>query len=108
MDFDRPDITNYEYLYPDFVKRITTGKPQRLMGALSQAWAALMHSVSVARLKAIERDIGKIYIATGDQDNLIQTVHSFRLHSWMPSAEFEQFKNTGERLREPHSIQLGR
>ncbi|KAG8979225.1 hypothetical protein FRB90_008169 [Tulasnella sp. 427] len=88
-DYDRPDITNAEYLTPIVIRRINTTRKQTLVGALSQMAAAMRHYVSPARLRTISKSIPKIYIMTGDEDYLVQTKNSHHLKSCMSEAEFE-------------------
>lgn len=93
--YDRPEITNAEYVGAAFLRRINIARRQTLVGALSQMAAALTHHVSAARLQKISASIPKIYIMTGDEDNLVKPANSYHLKSCMPEAEFEVWEDSG-------------
>ncbi|KAG9036496.1 hypothetical protein FRB95_008794 [Tulasnella sp. JGI-2019a] len=95
IEYDEPSLTNYEVLKPRVLKRITTTRPQGLMGALSQMYAGLGHYVSPDRLAKISKSIPKVLILTGDQDNLIRPANSHWLAHCMPEAEFVVWKDAG-------------
>lgn len=68
---------------------------QGLIGSLSQMAAGATHHCTPAKLRKIAESIPKIWILTGDQDNLIYPSNSFWLYKHMPEAEFEQWTATG-------------
>jgi pimeloyl-ACP methyl ester carboxylesterase len=71
---------------------------QTLIGSLSQMAAATTHYCTPEKLRRIDRSIPKIWILTGDEDNLIYPSNSFWLHKHMPEAEFEQWTHSGHGL----------
>jgi pimeloyl-ACP methyl ester carboxylesterase len=75
---------------------------QQPVGALSQMWAGLTHSVSPDRLRTIARNVPYVVLATGDEDHLVSPSNSVHLASCMPGAELVQWENTG------HAVQLQR
>lgn len=93
--YDQPDITLHQYLTPRLAERLTITRPQTLMGSLSQMYAALMHNVSTDRLATISKSIPKVYIMTGDEDNLVKPINSHWLRDHMKEAEFELWDETG-------------
>ena len=62
-----------------FLNRVTTAKPQRFFGNISQMAAALTHHVSPSRLAYIAAQIPKIIIVTGDEDHLVAPEGSMKL-----------------------------
>lgn len=70
-------------------------RPQSLIGALSQSYAALMHRVSVNRLHSIGMTIPKVLIITGDEDHLVHPRKSHYLAKHIPGAELVEWKSVG-------------
>jgi hypothetical protein len=62
-----------------YARRIVHTRPQTLVGALSQLWAAATHHLSPARLRAIARAIPCVLVITGDEDVLVAPTGSERL-----------------------------
>ena len=73
-------------------------RKQSPLGAVSQMWAALAHSVSPERLKTISEIVPSILIVTGDEDHLISPVNSYYLHEHLPESQYELFKGFGHGL----------
>lgn len=78
-----------------YLKRIAIQRRQGLIGSLSQMAAGVTHHCTPAKLRKIAESVPKIWILTGDEDNLIYPSNSFWLHKHMPEAEFEQWEDTG-------------
>lgn len=57
--------------------------------------AGITHHVSPERLRAISRNIPRITIVTGDNDNLVDPRNSEHLSKHMPEAHFEKWEGTG-------------
>ncbi len=57
--------------------------------------AALTHRVTAPRLAFISKSIPKVYIMTGDTDNLVKPANSYWMKDQMPEAEFELWEGTG-------------
>lgn len=93
--YSRPEITNSEVLTQVHIYRINTARRQTLVGVFSQMAAALTHYVSPDRLRTIAASIPKVYIMTGDEDNLVRPANSHHLKSCMPEAEFEVWEHSG-------------
>ncbi|KAG8738973.1 hypothetical protein FRC10_006305 [Ceratobasidium sp. 414] len=94
-----PTITNREAQTRLYMIRILATTPQTLVGTLSQMAAGLTHHVSADRLRQIAKDIPKIVLATGDEDNLV----SPRCSEWIkecmgPQVELEKWEHTGHAL----------
>ena len=64
--------------------------------------AGTTHHCTPAKLRKIAESIPKIWILTGDEDNLIYPSNSFWLHQHMPEAEFEQWIDTGHGIISQH------
>jgi pimeloyl-ACP methyl ester carboxylesterase len=80
--------------------RILATSPQTLVGTLSQMVAGLTHRVSPDRLRQIAKDVPKIVLVTGDEDNLVPT----RCNEWIkecmgPGVELEKWEGTGHALQ---------
>jgi hypothetical protein len=73
----------------EMLYRYSITRKQTLLGNFSQTAAALTHHVSPARLREIERQVPKIFVLTGDEDNLVAVANSFFLKEVMQSAECE-------------------
>jgi len=95
VEYDRPEVTNYDIMAPKLQFRMERQRQQPLMGAFSQMAAALTHSVSAKRLHEIAASVPKIAIVVGDDDNLVRTRNSYYLHKCMPEAEFVALEKTG-------------
>lgn len=93
--YGHPEITNGEFLTQVHTYRINLARRQTLVGSLSQMAAAKRHYVSPDRLKTIAASIPKVYIMTGDEDNLVRPENSHHLKSCMPEAEFEVWEHSG-------------
>lgn len=94
-----PKVTNREAQTRLYMTRILVTKPQTLTGALSQMAAALTHRVTPERLHQIARDIPKIVVVTGDQDNLVSPKCGQWIKDCMgPKVEFEKWEHTGHGL----------
>ena len=83
-----------------YLRRFEVTRPQTFIGSLSQMAAGLTHHVTPAKLREISKNIPKILILTGDEDNLVDPGNSFYLKEHMPEAEFVQWEQTG------HSLQI--
>ncbi|KAF8815809.1 alpha/beta-hydrolase [Phlegmacium glaucopus] len=79
--------TNRQVQGEAFLTRVTTAKPQRFLGHISQMAAALTHHVSPSRLAFISTQIPKIIIVTGDEDHLVAPEGSRRLCRGMVSEQ---------------------
>jgi len=64
--------------------------------------AGATHHCTPEKLRKIAESIPKIWILTGDEDNLIYPSNSFWLHKHMPDAEFEQWTHSGHGLLSQH------
>jgi len=106
VEFDRPDITYYEYLAPLSIRTSELIRPQSLLGALSQGYAAIFHRVTPERLAAISKAIPKVYVMTGDTDYLMRPSNSYYLKDHMKEAEFEVWPNTGHGILGQHPRQF--
>ncbi|KAG9049244.1 hypothetical protein FS837_010780 [Tulasnella sp. UAMH 9824] len=93
--YGHPEITNADFLTQVHTYRIDLARRQTLVGSLSQMAAAKTHYVSPDRLKTIAASIPKVYIMTGDDDNLVRPENSHHLKSCMPEAEFEVWEGSG-------------
>ena len=76
---------------------------QGLIGTLSQMAAGTTHHCTPEKLRKIAESMPKIWILTGDEDNLIYPSNSFWLHKHMPEAEFEQWTHSGHGVISQHS-----
>lgn len=98
-----PKITNREAQIRLYMTRILATTPQTLMGTLSQMAAGLSHRVSPERLRQIAKDIPKIALVTGDEDNLVPPSCSEWIKKCMgPEVELEKWEHTG------HACQIQR
>ncbi|KAI0042717.1 alpha/beta-hydrolase [Auriscalpium vulgare] len=95
---DSEGRTNREVQTASYRRRIAVTRPQKPLGALSQMWAGLSHSVSPARLRHISASIPKVLIITGDEDHLVRPSESKYLKDHMPEAEYTLWENTGHAL----------
>ncbi|KDQ10386.1 hypothetical protein BOTBODRAFT_36284 [Botryobasidium botryosum FD-172 SS1] len=95
---DQPGKTNREVQVAGYRVRVRITRPQPLMGALSQMWAAVTHRVSAARLKKIESGIPKVLIITGDADDLVAPSNSEYLARVMRGAEYIKWEGTGHAI----------
>jgi len=95
---DEKGRTHREVSEESYLWRLQTARKQFPLGAISQLWAALTHSVSPERLKTISEVIPSILIVTGDEDNLIWPVNSRYLHERLPGSQYEVFKGCGHGL----------
>ncbi|KAG8934201.1 hypothetical protein FRC01_004534 [Tulasnella sp. 417] len=93
--YGHSEITNAEFLTQVHIYRINTARRQTLVGAFSQMAAALTHYVSPDRLRTIAASIPKVYIMTGDKDNLVRPQNSHHLKLCMAEAEFEVWEHCG-------------
>jgi len=84
--------TNRQVQGEVFLTRVTTAKPQRFLGHISQMAAALTHHVSPSRLAFISARIPKIIIVTGDEDHLVAPAGSRRLWQEMVSNQDQDGK----------------
>ncbi|KAG8709236.1 hypothetical protein FRC09_000783 [Ceratobasidium sp. 395] len=95
-----PSITNRERQTRLYMTRILTTAPQTLIGTLSQMAAGLTHFVSEERLRQIAKDVRKIVIVTGDEDNLVPPKRSEWIKKCMgPQVELEKWEHTGHALQ---------
>jgi len=95
---DQPGRTNREVQTEGYLARAKITRPQPLMGALSQMWAAATHRVSPTRLKNIDSGIPKILIITGDEDDLVAPSNSDHLARNMRGAEYVRWEATGHAI----------
>jgi hypothetical protein len=65
--------------HKEFARRIAVLRPQTLVGALSQMWAAWTHHVRPEQLKQIAQSVPKVLILTGDEDHMVSLAGSERL-----------------------------
>jgi pimeloyl-ACP methyl ester carboxylesterase len=93
--------TNRQVQGEVFLTRVTTAKPQRFLGHISQMAAALTHHVSPSRLAFISARIPKIIIVTGDEDHLVAPAGSRRLWRGMASKQ-----NQDEKSRQEMRVEL--
>ena len=82
-------------LYKQYITRAAATRIQKPLGALSQMWAGFMHHVQPERLAQISKTIPKVWILTGDQDQLVRPSNSVYLKKHMPEAEYIMWKDTG-------------
>ncbi|KAH8829340.1 alpha/beta-hydrolase [Flagelloscypha sp. PMI_526] len=97
--------TNYEVQKEGFLFRFSRTRLQRLPGNLSQMCAALSHYVSPDRLSRIAESIPKIYILTGDNDNLVRPIGSDKIRDAMghpEKVEFIKWTKTGHGIHIQH------
>lgn len=95
-----PNITNREAQTRLYMVRILATTPQTLVGTLSQMAAGLTHCVSAERLRQIAKDIPKIVLVTGDEDNLVSPERSEWIKECMgPQVELEKWEYTGHALQ---------
>ncbi|QRV90116.1 alpha/beta hydrolase family protein [Ceratobasidium sp. AG-Ba] len=95
-----PTITNREAQTRLYMVRILATTPQTLVGTLSQMAAGLTHYVSAERLRQIAKDVPKIILVTGDEDNLVPPTRSEWIKECMgPQVELEKWDHTGHALQ---------
>ncbi|KAG9088858.1 hypothetical protein FS749_001803 [Ceratobasidium sp. UAMH 11750] len=95
-----PSITNREAQTRLYMTRILATAPQTLVGTLSQMAAGLTHYVSADRLRQIAKDVPKIVLVTGDEDNLVPPRCSEWIQKCMgPQVELVKWKHTGHALQ---------
>lgn len=95
-----PNITNREAQTRLYMVRILTTAPQTLVGTLSQMVAGLTHYVAPSRLRQIARDVPKIVLITGDEDNLVPPACSEWIKECMgPEVELIKWEKTGHALQ---------
>lgn len=95
-----PKITNREAQTRLYMTRILATAPQTLMGTLSQMAAGLSHRVSPERLRQIAKDVPKVVLVTGDEDNLVPPERSEWIKKCMgPGVELEKWEHTGHALQ---------
>lgn len=97
---DEQGRTNREVTRRVIIDRSSVTRKQTAMGSLSQMAAALTHYVSPERLHKIGKDIPKIVILCGDEDNLVAITNSQYLSEQIPEAEFITWEGTGHAIHQ--------
>ncbi|KAK4054010.1 hypothetical protein OIO90_003655 [Microbotryomycetes sp. JL221] len=82
----------------DFLNRYKLTRRQTMTGRLGQLSAVFRHQVDQQRLKEISKNVYRIGIITGDQDNLINPQRSFDLHHDLPGSTLKVVKGAGHAL----------
>lgn len=91
-------VTNRQHVGLLFAWRIRSERAMTQVANLLQTGAVLTHRVTRDRLAALDAQIPKICILTGDYDCLVDPRNSFELHQAMPSSELIVWEETGHAI----------
>lgn len=90
--------TNREVAKAELMRRIGIQRRQTLAGSFAQTAAVRAHNITPEQMQEIGKKIPKVFILTGDTDNLIKPINSEWLHKNIPNSEYQVWQGTAHGL----------
>jgi len=101
-----PSKTNMDIRVLITLARLAYQLPQRPEGQMLHVLATLLHYVSPEVHAMINSAIPKIFIVTGDKDDLIYPANSLELQKRMPKSEYQLWSGLGHAVHEQDPIRF--